>query len=153
MLFVFKEKNQGFTLVEIIVSLSLLTMLAGLALAMSFDDYRAYSFFSEQNLLVGLLQKARSQSVNNIDQKPHGVYINRQPTRYILFEGLSFSARDPAQDIIFPGNGGYALSGLSEVVFSQLSGASGNIGNIIMDDHAHAPVVIGINREGQINSP
>src|SRR5580692_427190 len=105
------KSDRGFTLIEIIVVMAIFLITAGFALVVSMDSYRTYNFREQQNLVVGLLEKARSESMENINQQPHGIYINQNPAEYVLFQGLNYAARDTTQDIIFPGNGSYSLGG------------------------------------------
>jgi len=138
-------------LIEMLLVLALVSLVAGLGLPITIDAYRNNNLRSEQDLLVGLLQKARSQSMHNINQKAHGVYVAQSPVRYLLFQGDSYASRDSAEDISFPANPHYELSGLHEVVFSQLSGTSTVVGDIFFSNGVRSSFAIGINSEGQIN--
>lgn len=142
----------GFTLIEVIVVLGIFAILSTMGLLVSMDSYRSYSFRSEQTVVLSLLQKARNQSMANINQKPHGVYIDQVGVQYTLFQGADYSHRDTAQDIVFPGNASYVLGGVPEVDFTQLTGNPATAGNITIDDHIHPLVTISVNSEGQINA-
>src|SRR3989344_6188897 len=81
------HQNNGFTLIEIIISMAILATIAGLGLFMSFDFYKSYAFRGEKNTLVSVLQKARDQSLHNINQTRHGARVSTQPLlQYTLFE-------------------------------------------------------------------
>ena len=148
------ENNwQGFSLIEILIVMGLLAIIAGFGLVVSLDSYRSYNFRSEQNLIISLLQKARNQSINNINEKPHGLHIDQAAKTYTLFQGANYAHRDTAEDIIFQGNDNYQLAGLSEIIFTQLSGRVADNGDIILADGAHPAVIININDEGRINLP
>ena len=142
------HERSGFTLVEILIVTALLASLGGLAVVVSMATYRSYTFLSEQDLLISLLQKARSQSLNNLNQAPHGVYLDMDA--YTLFEGSNYARRDQAQDLSFSRNSNYFLNGLTEIVFAQIS-ATTTSGEIILDDHIHPKATISLNYEGQIN--
>ncbi|MCX6759554.1 MAG: prepilin-type N-terminal cleavage/methylation domain-containing protein [Candidatus Nealsonbacteria bacterium] len=162
----FQEKDAGFTLIEIIVVMSLLAAIGALTAFANFDVWRGYTFRGECDLLISVLQKARSQSVNNIclgssctDGRPHGVYI--QSDKYTIFQGSDWDHRDVAIDEDFEANSkvSSASSTISEVVFSQLSGdasfpqSPGLIeGKIILNeiDGFHSET-ISINNEGRID--
>jgi len=147
----------GFTLIEVIVVMGLLTAIAALVAFANFDSWRGYTFRGERNLLVSILQKARSQSVNNIclgslalcsDGKPHGVAI--QADKYVIFQGASFATRDAALDENIDAAGNIVHAGISEVVFEQLSGDANAPGDIILSDGVRS-ATISINNEGRIN--
>lgn len=148
------EQNQqqsGFTLIEILVVLGIFIFIASFALVVSMDSYHGYNFRTEQDLLLGVLQKARSQAVANVNQKPHGVFLDASSTQYTLFQGTDYSHRDTSFDLVFKGNSGYSLSGTTSTVFTQLSGTT-TPATVTLDDHTHPIFNICINSEGQINA-
>ena len=126
-------------------------LIGGLVLPMTMDAYHSYNFKSEQNLVLSLLQKARSQSMSNINQVPHGLHVNQSLHQYTLFQGVDYTHRDTGFDLVYDGSTNYSLSGLSDVIFTQLSGDSNTAGNIILDDRIHPQAKIILNNEGQIN--
>jgi prepilin-type N-terminal cleavage/methylation domain-containing protein len=146
--------QRGFTLTEILVVLGLLIIVSGFALVVSMDSYRRYNFRNEQNLLLGVLLKARSQAISNINQKPHGVHLDQAAVKYTLFQGSPFAGRPAADsnlDITYNSNSAYVLTGLTDVIFSQLTGQPNASGAVTLDDHIHPVFNICINAEGQIN--
>jgi len=149
-----QKSGAGFTLIEITVVMGLLAAIAGLASFGSLDTWRGYNFRGERNLLISILQEARSQSVNNIclgtgcdDGRPHGVHI--QADQYIIFQGSAYDPADPLNEVI-GANNSIAHGGLTDVVFSQLSGNVSAPGDIVISD-AIRTVTISINNEGRIN--
>jgi len=88
--------RNGFTLVEIILVLGLLTMLGGFGLFISMDFYRSYSLRASRNTLISTLHKARSQAISNIDQAPHGIRI--ESNQYTVFEGPTYASRTATLD-------------------------------------------------------
>ena len=127
-----KTKVSGFTLIEIIVSVAIMTVIIGLGLIVSFDFYRDYSFHSEESVIVSVLQKARSESMNNIDQTRHGVHFQASPLQYIIFECPSgtpqcTSYTASASDLIIVSGYNVSVSHPAtipfDVIFDQLSGS------------------------------
>jgi len=76
---------EGFTLIEVVISIAVLAVILVLGLFVSFDFYKSYAFNSEKNIIVSVLQKARNQSLDNINQTRHGVHFSN-PLEYIIFE-------------------------------------------------------------------
>ena len=142
--------QKGFSLIEILVAITLLAVLAGFGLVVSLDSYREFTYRSQQELLLSLLERARALSLENINQMPHGLHIDSAAAVYTLFQGSDFARRDVGEDLVFSGNPGINFSGLSEVVFTQLS-ATTSAGSIILQDSAHPKAAIILNNEGQIN--
>jgi prepilin-type N-terminal cleavage/methylation domain-containing protein len=158
------RKQAGFTLIEMLVVISLILILGGLTLFFGIDSLRGYSFHSDRDVLVSTLQHARSEAISNIcrgdtnkcanGSKPQGVYIDTTNRKFIIFQGSSFVSRDIEQDVsldfnpgtVFPNDGS-----IHEIVFTQLSGDVAIPGFITIteatDTHTSK---IEINKEGQI---
>jgi hypothetical protein len=110
--------------------MSLVIIVGGFSLIVSMDSLRSHSFQDERDLIVNALQKARSQSINNMcfgagctDGKPHGVHI--MAGQYVLFQGSSYhdTVQDAALDEVFKSVYAAAtVTGFTDVVFSPLSG-------------------------------
>lgn len=149
--------HRGFTLIEILVVIGIFAMLGTISLIVSLDSYRGYMFRNERDLIITSLQKARSQSVNNVcygacvNGRPHGVAFS--PGKTIIFQGTSFALRDVSADEVM--NRSYnAVSitpgSLGEVVFAQLSGDVATPGYVtITDSLAHTSTTT-ISSNGQI---
>lgn len=155
-----KKSGKGFTLMEALIVLALMTMAGSFILLVSMETYRGSSFRSERNTVVALLERARAQSIGNVcigtctDGKPHGVAIRPgdRPNQYVLFQGSDYASRDSAADAVFDSNQLVSTSGLSEVTFAQLSLVSSTIGGstLTLSDAAGHISTITIGAEGQI---
>ncbi len=136
--------------------LGIMSIVSGFSLFANMDSYRGYAFRGTRDMLVAVLQKARSQSINNMcfgsactDGKPHGVHFT--PGQYVIFQGASWAARDAALDeIVKIESANVQVSG-PDIVFAQLSGNASPAGGVItvVDDASHSSV-ISVNGEGQI---
>jgi prepilin-type N-terminal cleavage/methylation domain-containing protein len=155
------NKNNGFTLIEILVVLTILILVAGFALFVSMDSYRGFSFRSERDTAVSMLQKARSQGISNIclggscaDGKPHGVHFTS--SQYKIFQGTSLddTPQDAAVDQAVPVNNKVTITDTSnnppaDIIFNQLDGATTAATIRIKDTSGHSSD-ISVNSEGQI---
>lgn len=159
------RQSKGFTLVEILVSLSILTVILALGLFISMDFFRSYSFHSEQSVVVSLLQNARSQSMNNINQTRHGVHF-ADPLKYIIFECKSslsqcvdYANRDASKDLVISPSYNNSISSPAlpfDVIFDQLNGncVTNNCSTLPLSISAFdgaKTYVIKINNQGQID--
>ncbi len=128
-------KHAGFTLVEILIVMGLITMIAAFGLFISMDVYRGNTIHSEKNIVISVLQKARSRTINNINERKHGVRFGISPDCtdgqrcYILFEGNNWASATNKEEIpashdlvIDNGAGGPA----PDVIFSQLTAETTN---------------------------
>lgn len=153
-----RKCGAGFTLIEILVVIAIFTMLGAMALVVSMESYRGYAFRNERDMIVALLQKARSQSMSNIcigtactGGRPHGVYL--QTGSVVIFQGPSYASRDSGVDETITSR--YAAASTTagsatEVVFTQLSATTTATSTTLRDDAGHVSV-ISINSEGGIS--
>ncbi len=147
---ILRPNNKGFTLIEIVIVIAILAVIFSFGLFISFDFYKSYSFGSEKNVIVSILQKARNQSLNNINQLPHGVHFEASPSlTYTIFEGASFSSSSP-NNIPIGASYNVTIADLPfDVIFAQLSATSTN--RIITVTSNGKSYDITINSEGRID--
>ena len=120
---------RGVTLLETLVVMSLFITLAGLGLFVSFSEYRGTYFRDERILIIGALQKARSQALGNQCRATgctgaiaHGVYFGTSNT-YIMYEGSSYDSRHETEDErVEGGDASIRLTGCRDIVFQPGSG-------------------------------
>lgn len=152
--------RKGFTLVEILIAVVILVVIFSFGLFISFDFYKSYSFHSEKSTIVSILQKARNQSLNNINESRHGVHFSAIPLHYILFECSSSCVSYPgsaSSDIIIDPSYGISITDTPiDIVFDQLSGScvssncSSGEATITVSDGVRS-YNISVNSEGQID--
>ena len=142
------SSSNGFTFVEILVVMAIITFMAGIGFFLSSDVFRSSSFSSDTDSLGIALQRARSQAINNIDEKPHGIKITGGD--YIIFEGISYASRDTSKDETIKGNSTFTFTGPTEVVFTQLSGQCSLCGDIVINDGSRTATIL-LNFEGRID--
>jgi len=150
--------SKGLTLIEILVSVSILIVVLGLGLFVTFDAYRGYSFRSERSVLISALEKARSRSMANLHQTTHGVCFSG--SKIIIFRGSVCNLALSTNETI-PAGASTVIVGMevaTPVVFDRLSGKlSPEVSpesaerTISITDGIRAPQEIKINNEGTIN--
>lgn len=143
-----RSGRRGFTMIELLVTISILAILIGMGLFMSLDFFRHTLLSDERDLVVSLMLKARGHSMANLYQSAHGVcYI---APNYILFRGNTCTAGAATNEVV-PAGSGISVSGMdaaSPVVFAQLSGdASTKSITLTQDGNVKT---ISINNEGLI---
>ena len=151
--------KHGFTLVEVLIVISVVLTLLGLGLFMSFDSYRGFIFRSERVMLVSILEKARSRAINNYFQTSWGVCFDPNTESYISFRGDHCELGLATNEVI-PKSSSVELAGYllhSPIVFKQLTGnllyqmspadaeATSTLSNGL------STTTISINNEGRIN--
>ena len=141
------NRSSGFTIIEILLVIGIIGIIAVMTMFVNLDFYKTYDFQSEKGKVISLLEKARSQSLNNINDSKHGVYFDS--SNYTLFEGNDYGSRIQSKDQVFPANSRLSHSGLSEVVFGRLTGDTTG-GTITLTDGVHS-VTLSLNNEGRID--
>lgn len=114
------NERRGITLLEMILVIAISAFILMLGMPITWDFYRQNELRGEAQNLTSYLETARSLSMANKNQAPHGLYISAQ--NYTIFQGASYAARDLTQDQIFPKSRIVTSSGASEIIFQQLSG-------------------------------
>ena len=110
--------GKGFTLIEILLTLAILSVLLGLGLFATIEGYRGSVSRSEREVVMSLLERARSRAMANVGQSSWGLCF--VAPNYILFKGTvckegSFSEATLASE-------GTVVEGLEGATFAQLSG-------------------------------
>ncbi|MEI7719592.1 MAG: prepilin-type N-terminal cleavage/methylation domain-containing protein [bacterium] len=153
--------KSGFTLVEVLIVFGIFALLVGLSLCIDPNNYRGDAFRAEESAIVTLLQTARADSLNNIDQRPHGVALfpSDHKGSYVIFEGKEYVSRNQALDEVLDALYPIAIASTSptEIDFEQLTGdamraGAGYDGDItLLDTERGASVSVHINHEGSIS--
>lgn len=142
------SRNHGFTVIELILAIGILSILVGFGLVISLDFYRQEVLSAERDNVVSMLRRARNEAQNNINQSNHGVFFGS--SAYTIFQGGSYAARNPDFDENFPKSSGITIGGLSEIVFNSLDGGS-NVSGTISLSNGVKNVNIFANYEGRID--
>jgi prepilin-type N-terminal cleavage/methylation domain-containing protein len=136
--------SHGYTLIELLIVVGLVLMLIAIALFTDLHNYLGDAFRGERRMLVTVLQTARADALNNVDQASHGVALHPadHPQDYVTFEGDDYDASDPSSRRVFIATYPTDIdpSSPSEIVFCQLSGDAtrGVAAGTACEDHANA---------------
>jgi prepilin-type N-terminal cleavage/methylation domain-containing protein len=139
--------NLGFTLVEVIVVIGILSVLASFGGLITMDFYRSYAFNAERDTVIAILQKARSQSLANINNSAHGAHFGSG--QYVIFQGSVYNSASSLNQNI-PAGVGMTVSGPTDIVFAQLSGDVNPGGSLTLTDGKRSAEIT-INSEGRID--
>ncbi|MDP1625416.1 MAG: prepilin-type N-terminal cleavage/methylation domain-containing protein [bacterium] len=137
------SQNKGFTLLEAIISIAIISSLAGLSVV-------AYSSFSQREALnaaastaAAMLRDARAQTIASVGGSQYGVLI--EPTRYVLFRGASYDVSSPHNQAVIFSSRVRASSSQSSFVFERVTGdasASGIIEVYLASDPSTKKTVV-----------
>ena len=113
-------KGAGVSIIEVLVAIGILIVLISLGLFLSMDFYRTYSFHSDKDLVISILQKARNRAVSNINQSSYSVYYDDTKKELVIFEGSVYVPNDPSNENIPIERLGITWPGI--INFEQLTG-------------------------------
>lgn len=126
-------KNKGFTILEILIALFILTLVITIV-TFSFSKLNSSKALGgSANLVVSTLDEARSLTLSSIDDSQYGVYF--EASQATLFKGAIYSPADPDNVITKPHAlvefGEIVLSGGgASIIFKRLTGNTDQTGTI-----------------------
>lgn len=142
-------KKNGFTLIEVILSLAAIATIAGMAVPV----YQAFQVRNDLDIaaatLVQGLRRAQilSQAVDG--DTSWGAII--QSGGITIFKGSAYATRDATFDEISAVPASIIPSGVSEIVFSKFTGVPQATGVIVLTSNANETRTITINAKGTVN--
>lgn len=146
----FSQKN-GFTLLELLLVLALMSALAVIAAPM-YLSLQAENEMNITSVTIGdILRRAQLKSQAIDSDSAWGVEIKNGSL--IIFKGQNFANRDQTFDENFSLANTIILSGLSEIIFSPLSGTPNTTGIIKLEHLDGRQSQLSINGLGIINTP
>ena len=124
------KRQQGFTLIEVLLSVALISMLVGLSLPV----YRAFQTKNDLDMtaetVAFALRRAQTYSRGIKADSQWGVAV--QSGTLTVFKGASYASRDTAYDETTTISADIAVSGLGEVVFAKLTAAPSATGTVTL---------------------
>jgi prepilin-type N-terminal cleavage/methylation domain-containing protein len=121
-----KVSTQGFTLPEILLSLTLMSIIAGMSLPL----YRTFNNRNDLDQTIALyaqsLRRAQALSIAQIGDSVWGVKV--LSSSILLFKGPSYNSRDQVFDESISFSPTITFSGVSEVTFLKRTGVPSGVG-------------------------
>lgn len=138
----------GATLLEVLLSVAVIALLAGLAAPVYQSFQTRNSLDMTANTIVGSLRRAQvlSQAVDG--DATWGLFV--QNGSITLFRGSSYVSRITTFDEVFDLPGSITPSGVSEVVYDKFTGQPQTTGTIILLSNTNETRNITINEKGTI---
>ncbi len=138
------EKNNitsnGFTLLELLLIVGIIVLMVALAIPVfrSFQETAGLNNTAEE--IVNALRLSQNKTLASQAGSSWGVYFNDvgSPQNYILFQGASFSSREPTSDKVYQLSKRIEFSlvsivgGGKEIVFNKVSGTTSKSGQVTL---------------------
>ena len=145
---ILNSSPKGFTLIEVLVVVTISSMLLVMGLFASFDFYRNYLLSTERDIALGAIEKARSRALSNMFESSFGVHIEN--SQYVIFRGSTYIVGAGTNEMI-PGNTSISKSPAPyNIVFAELTGLPDTAGVLTLSDNVISKI-ISINNEGRID--
>ena len=142
------RSHAGFTLLELLLSVAVISALAGLSLPV----YRTLLSKNDLDIAaVTIAQSARRAQV--LSQAVDGAAtwgIKVQSGSIVIFKGTSYSVRDANFDEIVDVPGNISVGGASEIVFAKFTGFPQTTGTMNISTESDSRSVT-INEKGMVN--
>ena len=140
-----KKLNKGFTLLELLLSIALISVLAGFSLPVYRTLIKKNDLDIAANSIVASLRRAQilSQAVDG--DITWGVKV--QSGSIVVFKGASYATRDTAYDEIFDVPTSIGIGGTGEYVFAKMTGLPQSTGTTTLTSESDTRTV-SINAKG-----
>ena len=143
-----KSNSAGFTLLELLLSVALISALAGLSLPV----YR--TLLSKNDLDIAAVTTAQSlRRAQALSQSVDGDTtwgVKAQNGSIVLFKGVSFTTRDTNFDETFDVPTTIGVSGITEVVFTKFTGVPQTTGALTFTTESDTKTVT-LNTKGMVS--
>ena len=142
--------EKGFTLLEVLLSVIILSVMAGLSLPVmaSFNGRNDLDVTTQS--IAMQLRRAGTYSRGANSDSQWGVHA--QSGSVTLFRGAAYASRDTGYDETTPIPSSFTVSGTSDVVFSKVDGSPSSSGSITLTNtNSNEARTITINAKGMVS--
>lgn len=144
-------KGAGFTLIEIMIAITIIISLTVLVVPTSIRFYQTQQLDTATDGIIQALRRAQLKAMSQGDNN-FGVYVGSGQTgQYFLFTGNSYVNRTDEEIFVISNN--ISFSSVSEVLFSKTQGKptiTGTGDDIVLTQGTETKI-ININEVGRIN--
>lgn len=142
-----KYYNRGFSLVELLIVIGILALFATTSTGVYYSLRSNTSLELNTGSVVEAVRLAQSSAQSGKGDAKWGVKISAN--QLTIFEGNSYAARNTAADQVYTISGDVAVSGIDEVVFEKVSGATTGPGTVTLTNSYGVRNIV-INEKGTV---
>ena len=139
--------SRGFTLIEVLLSISILSIIAGLSIPVYQSFLARNDLSNSAESTASALRRANSYARGVKDDSTWGVKV--QSSAITLFKGASFASRDTTYDesVSMPG---ITAAGMDEILFTKLTGVPSANGTITLTTTNNETRTVTLNAQGMV---
>ena len=141
-------KHKGLTLFQLLLSISIIAVIAGGILALDIPAQQRNDLDTTRDAIVQSLYSAQMRARGVDGDSAWGVSL--QNNTITLFKGSSYATRDTTRDETTEIPGTLVATGLSEIVFTKLSGNPTPTGTITLTSKTNEMRTLSINTMGLV---
>ena len=143
------SKNKGFTTLEIMLVVALITIIASATVGIYFSAKRRSDLDVATNVTVQYLRRAQTFSQSGKEDSQWSIYITSDEV--LLYKGDDYDLRDINFDenYMFPAS--LTHTGLENISFTKIGGIPSITGQVYLEDNSNNTSVISINSKGLVD--
>ena len=139
---------KGFTLIELLLVIAVVFIISFLSVPFYARFFTQNAVANTVDQLVGEIRKAQIYAVSGKQNGSWGVHFGSN--QIVLFQGNSYASRNTAFDESFSVNSNVIVSGLSDVIFSRMTGTPSATPTITISGNGNTKTV-SINGQGVVS--
>ncbi|MEK7184149.1 MAG: prepilin-type N-terminal cleavage/methylation domain-containing protein [Patescibacteria group bacterium] len=140
--------RQGFTLLEVLLVVSIISVIAGFAIPV-FQSFQVKNDLDiAANTIAASFRRAQTLATSSEGDSQWGVHI--VTGSITLFQGTSFAARNAAYDEVFTVSATITPSGVGDVVFDRLTGEALSTGTVTLTASTGVVRTVAITSKGTV---
>jgi prepilin-type N-terminal cleavage/methylation domain-containing protein len=141
--------RDGFTLIEVLLSVSIIGMLAGISLPVYESFIRRNDLDLASQQLAATLRRAENYARSVKQDSSWSVEV--QGSVVTLFQGTNFVSRNTIYDETFDIPASITPSGLSEVQFAKFTATPNTTGSITLSSTTNSTRTVTLNAKGMVD--
>ncbi len=143
------RREGGFTLVEMLLSVTIISILVGASLPVYESFVRRNDLDLTTQSVVALIRRAEAYARTMYGDTAWSVEL--QPSTVTLFAGTNFAGRNTGLDETMSVPASIALSGLGEIQFTKLSAVPNTTGTVTLSSTTNDTRTISVNAKGMVD--
>jgi prepilin-type N-terminal cleavage/methylation domain-containing protein len=141
--------QRGFTLIEVLLAIVLISLLTAISIEAYYSLFYRNDLDVAKNQVAQALGRAASLSAASFRDSNWGVEISTN--NVVIFKGITYAGRDQNYDEIYPIASSITPSGLSEVIFTKMTGLPQSTGTVTLTSANGDARNITINSKGTVS--
>lgn len=139
----------GFTLIEMLLSVTIIGMLSGMSVPVYESFVRRNDLDLAAQTIASTLRRAETYARNQNSDNAWSVEV--QPTTVTLFQGTNFAGRNTNFDETYSLPASVTPSGLGEVQFAKFNAAPNTSGSVTLTSTTNDTRTVTVNAKGMVD--